>query len=225
MASKRDAGTLRPNELSVDLVPNRLEWLEGQRPGRIVARPAAVDARRAAIAHPQTRSIGRPQTRSIGQQPRRRLNLSTILGLAIVLIVFISRILGGLQATSPRPATTAAPAAASVRAGPAHVVFGRHRAADCRVTDPATDFASKEPIWWTATFSSPRDGGKRVRWRVLHGAAIEAEEVGPSEAPASSWDVLCGFVPLTFGPSGTYRLEVRDIDDGALLAADDIHVH
>jgi hypothetical protein len=217
MASKRDPGTLRPNELSVDLVPNRLEWLEGQRPVRIGSRPGVLEpVRRRSVA-----SGAQPQTRTVAQ-PRRRggITLSRILTAAIFLIIIVSRFGGDLgfgQATpSPRPLGAAAPETA----GPGHVVFGLQQASNCAISDRRTDFQSGQAIRWSATFTSPRDGGEQVRLRVLRGEIVEIEDVAPSAPPTSSWDVLCSRSPLMLDDAGTYRLEVRDIDDGNLLASD-----
>jgi hypothetical protein len=222
MASKRDPGTLQPNQLSVDLVPNRLEWLEGRRPTRNAARPGVVAddrARLQPIARPQ------PQTRPVAQ-PRRRggITLSRILTAAIFLIIIVSRFGGDLgfgQATAtPRPLGAAAPDTAP----PGHVVFGLQQASNCAISDRRTDFQSGQAIRWSARFTSPRDGGEQVRLRVLRGETVEIEDVAPSAPPSSSWEVLCSRSPLRFEQAGTYRLEVRDIDDANLLASDEFTV-
>jgi hypothetical protein len=222
MASRRDPASLRPNELSVDLVPNRLEWLENQRPVRIGSRPGVFDpGPRRGIAQPQTRPVAQPPTRPVAQPGRRRgTTLSRILTAAIFLFIIVSRFGGDLgfgQATpSPRPLGAAAPDTA----GPGHVVFGLQQTSNCAISDRRTDFQSGQAIRWSARFTSPRDGGERVRVRVLRGETVEIEDVAPSAPPSSSWEVLCSSSPLRFEQAGTYRLEVRDIDDGHLLASD-----
>jgi len=208
MANRRDPGDprrLRPNELSIDLVPNKLSVLEGARPGR--------------SATPTRGRVAKPS--SFGQRRSgRRVGLSGLLTAGLFVAILVSRLLGAAgagDAPSQGPAGVAEPGA-PMRAAPGHVVFGLVRASECRVGSQANSFGTGDAIWYTARFTSPRDAGEQARLRILRGEAVQSETIAPDRSPTSSWDVLCGG-PFTFQASGTYRVEVRDIDDGNLLAS------
>jgi hypothetical protein len=219
MPATRDSRTLRPNELSITLVPNRLSVLEGQAPGRVPARAGTVDTPL------RPRSAAAP-----GRRATRRISASTIMTAAIFLIIIVSRIAGDLGTTPsvepttapgrvPAAAESGAPAGPGDQATPGNVIFGRQQATDCRIARAATEFRTAEGVWWTATLATPREAGEQVRWLVVRAGMVQAEGVGPTHPPGASWDLLCGNEPLMLGPAGQYRLEVRSLDRDLPLAA------
>lgn len=222
MPATRDSRTLRPNELSITLVPNRLSVLEGQAPGRVPARAGTVDA--PLRPRTQQRSAAAP-----GRRANRRISASTIMTAAIFLIIIVSRIAGDLGTTPsvepttapgrvPAAAQSGPPAGPGDQATPGNVTFGRQQATDCRIAQPATEFRTAEGVWWTATLATPREAGEQVRWLVVRAGIVQAEGVGPTDPPRASWDLLCGNEPLVLGPAGQYRLEVRSLDRDLPLA-------
>jgi len=216
--AKRDDRLLRPNELSIELVPNRLSVLEGQRPGRLaeglqtVVAPTPGEQTAGARAQPADRARARPGP---------RINLSTVVTAAFFLLIILGRVVGELGSSSPTPRPTSpgqAGAEPSSYAPSGGVIFGRASNGRCGVTEPATDFAAGDDVWWTATLPVALEPGQKVRWRVLLMAAVEVERVGPGDTPTGTWDTLCGSEPLAFDDLGSYVLEVWGSDDERLLA-------
>jgi hypothetical protein len=210
--AKRDDRLLRPNELSIELVPNRLSVLEGQRPGRLAQGLQAV----------VTETAGTPQHAGQARaRPRRGINLSTIVTAAFFLLILGGRLLGdlGSRQATPRSTSDAQGGVEALAYAPSGtVVFGHGSNGRCGITDRATEFDAGEDVWWTATLPTPLDPSQKVRWRVLRLAVVQVERVGPGETPTGAWDRLCGAGPLSFDDPGNYAFEVRGRDDDRLFA-------
>ena len=213
MAKRRDDGMLRPNELSVRLVPNRLSVLEGQRVGETApfgeARPARREAR---MSGQDSRPTAYGRRRS-----GPRVSIPGLLIAGLFLVTIASRISNLAQ---PPPgdgqrAVDGVPAKATA----GEVLFGHGQGLDCAVIGRSSDFAVGEEIWWTATFAKPRDAGAQVRWHMTRAGVLLFERVGPTEPPATTWDTLCGDEPLDLDATGAYRFEVRELVGDTVLAS------
>jgi hypothetical protein len=210
VAKAPDGGMLRPNELSVPLVPNRLSVLEGQRVGEIAEPQLAPGARRGRDA----RRGQTPQASGQGRG-RPRVSVSALLTLAAFAVILVSRVADFGPSSAPGGDNGGSPAMPSA----SEVIFGTAAGSDCTVTGRANVFAAGDKVWWTGAFAEPLEAGDRVSWRVLRSGAIVLERVGPTDTPTERWDTLCGSEPMSFGETGTYRFEMHDFRTGSLLAS------
>jgi hypothetical protein len=150
-----------------------------------------------------------------GRQRRRLPSFGTLLFIAFV-VYWAIRALGNAGIGLPFPTTAPAPGGGGTVGT---VTFGLALDDECGLTQPAGAFAIDADVWWRAELGSeqPPDAEAVVR-TYRDGGQIERQEV-PAEPEFGAWDVLCAGEPVAGNQPGTYRVEVWNGDESALLAA------
>lgn len=212
MTGRRRQGTagpreLRPNELSVELVPNRLSILEG-------ARPATTAPRRRGT-HPSPPAA----------PTRSRRSLSSLIGAAIFVIIIVGQVIAAISNGGGDGPTAGTAATSPLVVAAGTVAFGTDLRAGCGLLGSGTSFAVGSEVWWAARFEKPLGPADTVHWQVVRDEIVVSDESGPTDPPRGPWDGLCGTDPLRYEEPGAYALSVSSERSGQQIAYGTFELH
>lgn len=207
---------LQPNQLSIDLVPNRLSVLEGQAVG-VSTGPR--------IARPGTAGTS-TRTAPPRSSPLPSVNIRALIAAAIFAVVILGQVFRALPAAAPgafaTPTPTSPPVASQAPSGVAEVApgtvrFGAAPGDNCALYGAGSIFPRSSAVWWSARFAAELGPTDKVHWTLKRGDVTVAEGRGPSDDPPQPWDLLCGDHALVYDTAGTYTMEMQGAS-GVVLA-------